>query len=203
MTSACLSGDIEQCAFRTFAASILSVSCLLLIRVRSPVPHSHLQCVGWCSFSGPGPSSRNMSLADVLRPLPLSAVGAFLVSFSDRRGDAALIYQDLQGAGLLGPCVFAHDLEQVVYKLQLARPHWLRARRLPTTAVLKRCPDFRCELECKQVWCHLLTFADGLQPFQLQREICVTCNVAFCGNWKWDVGSNIYLPLLLSVADHH
>lgn len=141
-------------------------------------------------FSLPEPCCRGMSIADVLHPLPLSSLGAFLVSFSASRGDAAMIYQDMQGAGLLGPNVRPGDLEQVVYKLQLAHPEWLRATPLLTTTVLKRCPQCGCDLVCKLVSCHVLTFAKGLQPLQVQRESCLTCNVAYCGSWTWNVGSS-------------
>lgn len=141
-----------------------------------------------------------MSLADVLHPLPISALGAFLVSFSNRRGDAALIHQDLRAAGLLHPAIQARDLEEVVYKLQVAHPDWLQPKGLLSSTCLRLCPQCGCQLHCKQVGCHILTFAAGLQPFTLQRETCETCNVVLCGHWKWAVGSSGRASLRRPVA---
>ena len=141
-----------------------------------------------------------MALADLLHPLPISALGTFLVAFVDRRGDARLIHQDLQGAGLVGPEVHAQDLDQVVYKLQLAHPEWLQKRPVPSTGRLHLCPRCGAGLECKEVHCHILTFAEGLQPFALLRETCRTCKVCFAAHWQWDVGSSARAALHRPVA---
>lgn len=44
-----------------------------------------------------------MNLPDLLHPLPVHAVGALLLAFHRREGNAALIHAELQDQGLLPP----------------------------------------------------------------------------------------------------